>query len=160
MNMPTETNFKAFSQLFLIVVATITLSLGGGGCHTKDISLEDPLAKIATPIQLTDTNFQQEVIDSEMPVLVEMWAPWCRVCTEMKPDIHKLTRSLQGTVRVAELNVDDNAFVKAKYGIDSYPTLLIFDHGVEIKRLTGLKTIEELQTEIVTALEIDLDLNN
>ncbi|EMI44925.1 thioredoxin family protein [Rhodopirellula sp. SWK7] len=96
------------------------------------------------PVQLTDANFQTEVIESDLPVLVDMWAPWCGPCIEMKPTLRLVTEELTGQAKVPELSIDENPFIKEKYGIDRYPTLLIFRNGEEVDRLSGEKTEGEL----------------
>ena len=84
------------------------------------------------------------MIESELPVLVDMWAPWCGQCIEMKPTLQLVTEELNGQAKVAELNIDENPFIKEKYGIDRYPTLLIFQNGEEVDRLSGEKSESEL----------------
>ncbi|MGV3484002.1 MAG: thioredoxin family protein [Planctomycetaceae bacterium] len=123
----------------------IVLILLAVGCYC-DSSLTDitPPPTDAGPIQLTDESFQEEVLESELPVLVDMWAPWCQPCIAMKPTIEQLASDLSGEVKVAELNIEENRFIKEKYNIDKYPMLLIFVDGEEVDRLLGLKSRTEL----------------
>ena len=109
------------------------------------------------PVQLTDTNFQREVLESNVPVLVDMWAPWCQPCIAMKPTIRRVAEELAGQAKVAELNVDENPFIKEKYKVDRYPMLLIFVDGVEVKRVVGLKTKEDLIEALRTATSEESD---
>ncbi len=90
-----------------------------------------------TPLTLTDKNFHQQVIESELPVLVDMWAPWCQPCIEMKPTLRQLAGELDGQVKVGELNVADNPFITEKYSVDQYPMLIVFVDGEEVERLIG-----------------------
>ena len=73
-----------------------------------------------------------------------MWAPWCQPCIAMKPTIQRLASELSGDVKVAELNIEENPFIQQKYDIDKYPMLLIFVDGIEVQRLVGSETHEQL----------------
>lgn len=111
------------------------------------------------PLRLTDANFHGEVIESELPVLVDMWAPWCGPCIEMKPMIQQLAQELQGEVNVAELNIDDNLFIKEKYDVDRYPMLLLFVDGNEIARFVGVPTKESLLNSLRESLKNEVSEN-
>ncbi|QEG41293.1 thioredoxin family protein [Roseimaritima ulvae] len=123
----------------------VVLVLLAAGC-TRDSSPENDTASLNDndPVQLTDETFQSEVIESELPALVDMWAPWCQPCIAMKPTVRELASELSGRVKVAELNIEQNPFIKEKYDIDKYPTLLIFVDGIEVQRLVGTQSREEL----------------
>ena len=122
------------------------LSLVVIGCGRKQPAADANGSPAAVPlVDLTDQNFQREVIESELPVLVDMWAPWCQRCIAMKPTIRELASELSGEVKVAELNIEENPFIKQKYNVDKYPMLLIFVGGKEVERLIGLKSKEELK---------------
>ncbi len=123
----------------------VVLVLLAAGCGRDSLPVSDTTSlNDADPIQLSDANFQSEVIDSELPVLVDMWAPWCQPCIAMKPTIRELASELSGRAKVAELNIDQNPFIKEKYNIDKYPMLLIFVDGIEVQRLAGTQSHEEL----------------
>lgn len=128
-----------------VATALIALILLAVGCN-RDLKQTDeiPSPTDAGPIQLTDDSFQAEVLESELPVLVDMWAPWCKPCIAMKPTIQRLALELSGDVKVAELNIEENPFIQEKYDIDKYPMLLIFVDGIETRRLVGSKTHEQL----------------
>ena len=134
-----------FHQTHHIAAALIALVLLTVGCD-RDSSPTNvvPSPTSAGPIQLTDDSFQAEVLESELPVLVDMWAPWCQPCIAMKPTIQRLASELSGDVKVAELNIEDNPFIQQKYDIDKYPMLLIFVDGIEVQRLVGSETHEQL----------------
>ena len=127
-----------------MVVAALGLIQFGCGYRKSEIKSASLLSKGPDPIQLTDANFQQEVIDSDIPVLVDMWAPWCQPCIAMKPTIRELASEMAGQVKVGELNIDENLFIKQKYSVNKYPMLLIFVDGFEVQRIIGLQSKEEL----------------
>ncbi len=142
--MAPETNFRLSNQFLLMVVAALGLIQFGCGYRKSEIKSASLLSKGLDPIQLTDANFQQEVIDSDIPVLVDMWAPWCQPCIAMKPTIRELASEMAGQVKVGELNIDENLFIKQKYSVNKYPMLLIFVDGFEVQRIIGLQSKEEL----------------
>ncbi len=129
-----------------MILISIVVTLGGCGMRVAEEPIVIEPAESHAPLKLTDDNFQAEVIASTMPVLVDMWAPWCGPCIEMKPNIRQLADDLHGQVKVGELNVADNLFIAQKYQIDKYPTLVLFQDGSEIKRIHGKKTREQLRT--------------
>ena len=106
------------------------------------------------PVQLTDANFQQKVRQSDMPVLVDIWAPWCQHCAAMKPTIRELAEDLQGKAIVGELNIEENPFIQQKYDIDKYPMLLIFVDGKEVGRIVGNSTLDELWAAVSAHTDI------
>ena len=79
--------------------------------------------------QVVDSNYTQEVIESEQPVLVKFWAPWCGPCKQIAPALEELASELQGKVTVAKLNIDDNPSTPGKYGVRGIPTLMLFKNG-------------------------------
>lgn len=133
---------KMFSLLVCIGCAVIQ---AGCGIKLSHSSAERSAAEDSVvPVQLTDENFEREVLKSDEPVLVDMWAQWCQPCIELKPTLRKLAADFAGEVKVGELDVDANAFIAEKYGIDRYPTLIIFRDGQEVESLVGLQTRDEL----------------
>ncbi|MDD3853633.1 MAG: thioredoxin [Syntrophomonadaceae bacterium] len=97
---------------------------------------------------LTETNFEQEVIKSELPVLVDFWAPWCGPCKMVGPIVDSLATDNSGKLNVGKVNVDDNKAVAVKYGIRGVPTLIFFKGGQEVKRIVGAQNKNQLQTVI------------
>jgi len=90
------------------------------------------------PVIVTDATFQQEVLDSDLPVLVDLWAPWCGPCRMIAPIVEKLAREYAGRLKVAKLNVDDNPRTAAAYHVQGIPTLLIFKNGRVADRIVGV----------------------
>lgn len=98
--------------------------------------------------QLTDSNFEDEVISSEEPVLVDFWAVWCGPCKMIAPELKKLSEEKSGELKIGRLNVDDNRDIAIKYGISSIPTLLLFKNGEVVKKLIGAMSKDKILTEI------------
>lgn len=101
-------------------------------------------------LELTESNFDAEVLKSDKPVLVDFWAPWCGPCQMMGPVIDELATELT-SAKVAKLNVDENPAIAQKYGIMSIPALKIFKGGQVVKELVGIQTKDKLKTELGVA---------
>ena len=91
----------------------------------------------------TDTNFNTEVIESKIPVLVDFWATWCGPCLMAAPIIEELAKELEGKVKVGKMNVDENPETPLKFNIMSIPTVIIFKDGKEVGRQMGFSNKEE-----------------
>jgi thioredoxin 1 len=96
-------------------------------------------------VELTDSNFQQEVIQSPIPVLVDFWAPWCGPCRMLTPTIEELSKDYDGKVKVCKLNTDEAPGVAGGLDISSIPTVLIFKGGKVVDRLVGLNPKKKFQ---------------
>ena len=96
-------------------------------------------------IVITKTNFEQEVVLSEKPVLLDFWAPWCGPCRSLSPIVDEVADELAGKLAVAKCNVDDNQDLAMKYGVMSIPTLIVFKNGEEIDRSVGALPKARLQ---------------
>ncbi len=88
-------------------------------------------------IQVTDGNFDQEVLKSPVPVLVDFWAPWCGPCRAMGPIIDELATEFDGKVKICKMNVDENSASPSKFGIRAIPTLILFKNGEVVDQTTG-----------------------
>jgi thioredoxin 1 len=88
-------------------------------------------------IEISDGTFEQEVLQSEIPVLVDFWAPWCGPCRAIAPVIEELSGDYAGRLKVAKCNVDDNPKTPGKYNIRAIPTLIIFKNGNPTEQITG-----------------------
>lgn len=93
--------------------------------------------KVVKPMHITQKNFKSAVIKSKVPVLVDMWAPWCGPCNMIAPVLDKLAAEMDGQIRIAKVNVDENQRLARQYGVQSIPTMLIFKNGKEVDRLVG-----------------------
>jgi thioredoxin 1 len=87
--------------------------------------------------QVTDATFEKEVLQSDLPVLVDFWAPWCGPCKMVTPILEELAGEYGGRLKVAKLNVDDNPGTAAKYGIFSIPSILLFKEGQVATQIVG-----------------------
>lgn len=89
-------------------------------------------------VELNGNNFQKEVLESSIPVLVDLWAPWCMPCRMISPIVEELGNDNQGKLKVCKLNTDENQNIAARYGIQGIPTLLFFKDGQEVDRIVGV----------------------
>lgn len=96
----------------------------------------------------TDSNFEQEVLKSERPVLVDFWAPWCGPCQVMGPIIEELAKEMDGKIVIGKINVDESPVTAEKYGIMSIPNIKIYKEGKVIKEFTGVQSKESLKAEL------------
>jgi thioredoxin 1 len=105
----------------------------------------------ANVLELTDTNFQSEVLNSNEPVLVDFWAPWCGPCRKIAPMIDELASEYSGSVRVGKVNIDDNQQAAMQYGIEAIPTLIVFKGGKPVQRFQGIPAKARLQEALDSA---------
>jgi thioredoxin 1 len=98
--------------------------------------------------EISDSEFNSEVIESDLPVLVDFWAPWCGPCRMLGPIVESLSEELEGKAKVVKVNVDESPETAGKYGITSIPTVMIFKGGEKTETLVGVlpkpKYIESL----------------
>ena len=96
------------------------------------------------PVAVTDSSFAQDVEQSPLPVLLDLWAEWCGPCHMLAPTVDQVSAEMAGRVRVAKLNIDENPRTAARFGVRSIPTLLILRNGSEIDRLVGVQPKQEI----------------
>lgn len=103
-------------------------------------------------VELSDTNFEKEVLQSDIPVMVDFWAEWCAPCRVIEPLVEELAKQYSGKIKVGKMDVDQNPQSSMNYGIRSIPTLLFFKDGKAVDQLLGAvpkNQIEEKLTELV-----------
>lgn len=98
--------------------------------------------------ELNDSNFENEVLKSEKPVLVDFWAVWCGPCKMVEPELEKLAEEKSDDLIVGRLNVDENRDTAIKYGITAIPTMILFKKGEIAKKLVGVMSKDKIITEI------------
>lgn len=92
---------------------------------------------MSAAVAVTDENFKQEVLDSDVPVLVDFWAPWCGPCRMVAPVVDEIAEHYAGQIKVVKVNTDENAATASQYGIRSIPTLMIFKGGQKVDVVVG-----------------------
>lgn len=100
----------------------------------------------------SDENFENEVLNSETPVLVDFWAPWCGPCRIIAPVVEELSETYEGKLKVGKLNVDDNQKTSMKFGIRSIPTLLVFKNGEVAEQIIGAVPKTEIERVVTKVM--------
>jgi len=103
-------------------------------------------------IDVTDANFEEEVIKSSLPVLVDLWAPWCGPCRMVGPVVEKMSGKYEGQVKFCKVNVDENPKTAAAYKVMSIPTLMFFKGGKAVDTVIGAVPEQVLQPKIESLL--------
>ena len=111
-----------------------------------------PVENLSRPVDVTDSTFNQEVLGSALPVLVDCWAPWCMPCRAQQPILEKVADELKGRALIASLNTEENRDAAYRLNIHSIPTLLIFRDGEERRRFIGLQKADSLTKALEDAL--------
>ena len=102
--------------------------------------------------EFTDDNFEQEVLQSDQPVLVDFWAEWCMPCKMLAPTIEEVANSFDGKAKVGKVDTDSNRNISMKYGISAIPTVLLFKDGEIAKKFVGLTNKNDLEAAINDAI--------
>jgi thioredoxin 1 len=101
---------------------------------------------------VTDQSFENDVLKSDRPVLVDFWAEWCHPCKMLAPAVHQVAETYEGKAKVVKMNVDDNTQVPPRFGIKGIPTLILFKDGAEAERVVGATSKENISRMIDRAL--------
>lgn len=101
---------------------------------------------------ITDAQFDQEVLKSDLPVLVDFWAPWCGPCKMVSPIVEELGQEYKDKIKVVKVNVDDNPDYSGRYGVMSIPSIFIFRNGEPVKTMVGAQSKDNFKRAIDEAL--------
>ena len=96
-------------------------------------------------VAVTDSEFQTQVLEADLPTVVDFWAEWCGPCRMVAPVVEELAAEYQGKVRFARMNVDENPTTPAKYGIMSIPTLILFKNGEAVDKIIGARSKDDFK---------------
>lgn len=107
---------------------------------------------MGVPVHVTEQSFEKEVLKAETPVLVDFWAEWCGPCRMIAPIVEEFARDYEGKLKVAKVDVDDNANIAVRYNIMSIPTLGVFKGGELVERIIGYMPKGELKRRVEAAL--------
>lgn len=107
---------------------------------------------MAEPVKLTDDSFEDEVIKSDLPVLVDFWAEWCGPCRMVEPIVKELADEYDGKAKIGKVDVDNNPEISTKYGIRSIPSLLIFKDGEVVDQIVGAVPKSQLKKQLESHL--------
>ena len=102
-------------------------------------------------VEFTDANFEEEVLQSEVPVLVDFWAEWCGPCKALGPVIDELATEYQGKVKIGKLDTDANVKISTQYGVSAIPTMILFQGGEIKEKIVGLRNKQDLASSLDNA---------
>ena len=108
---------------------------------------------MSEPVAIDDSNFEQVVLNSKVPVLLDFWAAWCAPCRMVAPVVDELAQEYDGKVSFGKVDVDQNPKIASKYGIMSIPTLILFKDGKPITNMVGFKPKAQLKQSLDSTLE-------
>ncbi len=103
-------------------------------------------------LELTDENFQEQVLDTDMPALVDFWAEWCMPCKMIAPTVEELAEEYAGKVRIGKVDTDQSQQIAMKFGISAIPTLILFKNGEMVNKFVGLQQKADLKAALDEAL--------
>ncbi len=107
---------------------------------------------MADVLELSDNDFESQVLQAAEPVLVDFWAPWCGPCRMIAPIVEELASENAGSLKVAKVNIDTSPNVATQYGVTSIPTLMVFKNGEVVDRFLGIQPKQRLQEAIEQAI--------
>ncbi len=113
---------------------------------------KEPIMASENVLEITDENFSDEVLSSDVPVLVDFWAEWCQPCRMLTPTIEAIAEDFAGKVKVGKLNVDDNKEAATKFSITAIPAVLLFVNGEVVQSMPGLRKKDDYVEAIEGAL--------
>jgi thioredoxin 1 len=105
------------------------------------------------PTHISDSVFEEEVLESEKPVLIDFWAEWCGPCHMIAPYVNEIASEQDETLKVVKLDIDENPVTPGRYGIMSIPTLMLFKNGEAVARITGAMPKDRIMAQILPHLE-------
>ena len=105
------------------------------------------------PIEITDSNFQREVLDSDKPVLLDFWAVWCGPCKHIAPVVEEIAKDYAGRLKVGKVDVDMNPEISMKFGVRSIPTLMVFKGGKVVEQVIGAVHKRNLLDKVTPHIE-------
>ena len=107
---------------------------------------------MANVIDVSETNFQEEVMEADKPVLVDFWAPWCGYCQRLSPVIDELADDIGDKLKIVKVNVDENRSLAQKHGVMSLPTMLLFKNGEQAEKLMGYMPKDNIAAKLTPLL--------
>lgn len=103
-------------------------------------------------IQVNNNNYNQEIVNSSEPVLVDFWAPWCGPCRAVAPILEQLADKYEGKLKIGKVNVDEESVLASKFRVMSIPTLILFKKGEVVGQMVGLRSVQDLENLIAKAI--------
>ena len=123
------------------------------GAEVVDVPGAELATEIAEPVHVTDETFEELVLNAQVPVMVDFWAPWCGPCRMVAPIMEDLAKDYGGRAVIAKINTDENVRVAGSLGIMGIPTLILFKNGQEVDRVVGFAPRQALEEKLGAVLD-------
>jgi thioredoxin 1 len=133
----------------VLLFSSIALLLISGGCGEPKT---EPVSSVKL-IVVDDTNFEELVLNSDKPVLVDFWATWCPPCKAIAPTVEEIAKEYEGRAVVAKLDIDKAPETKQQYGVPPVPTVIVFKDGKELSRVVGYTDLSSFKSELAANLD-------